>query len=140
MVTLTKEQADIIEEIWSHVDKKLITARALERVFAVYPWTTRLFSKLNGKFKATDVGVQEHAAKVVSALDIAVKNINNINFKQLSSEHQKIGVDTQNFRALGQTFIVELALQYKLQFTAKKHVATHKFFKQVAEALSSSYH
>ncbi|XP_078274572.1 hemoglobin subunit beta-like [Rhinoraja longicauda] len=142
MVTLTKEEEDYIVRIWSQVDKKLITARALERVFEVYPWTIRLFSKLNGKFKASDAGVQAHADKVLSALDKAVKNINNISsiFKKLSIEHQKIGVDTQSFMHLGQAFIVEFALLFKTKFTSEKHEATHKFFKQVAEALSGSYH
>ncbi|XP_072124668.1 hemoglobin subunit beta-like [Mobula birostris] len=134
MGKLTDGEINYIKDTWESLDKKGITARALARVFVVYPWTTRLFSKLRGKFAAGDPGVQEHAEKVAKALGDTVKSINKMEeaLGPLSERHQTIGVDTQNFR----TFIVELALQSKGAFTSEAHKATYKFLRQVANGLS----
>ncbi|XP_051877933.1 hemoglobin subunit beta-like [Pristis pectinata] len=142
MVKLTEEEAKYISSIWEEVNKKAITAQALERVFTVYPWTTRLFKKFNGRFTANDAGVQGHADKVLKALNDAVKDLYGVEgtFTKLSKKHQEIGVDTQNFTLLGQTFIVELAIHYRSKFGPEEHRAAYKFFKLVAEALSSNYH
>ncbi|XP_072125595.1 hemoglobin subunit beta-like [Mobula birostris] len=142
MVKLTEAQKQYITNKWDHLDKKTITAQALARVFAVYPWTTRLFENFNGHFAACDRGVQAHADKVLKALNSAIKDLNSIetNFYELSSKHQTIGVDTQNFKLLSQAFIVELALHDKNRFGPEEHEAAYKFFKLVTEALSSNYH
>nr|1CG5_B Chain B, PROTEIN (HEMOGLOBIN) [Hemitrygon akajei]1CG8_B Chain B, PROTEIN (HEMOGLOBIN) [Hemitrygon akajei] len=141
-VKLSEDQEHYIKGVWKDVDHKQITAKALERVFVVYPWTTRLFSKLQGLFSANDIGVQQHADKVQRALGEAIDDLKKveINFQNLSGKHQEIGVDTQNFKLLGQTFMVELALHYKKTFRPKEHAAAYKFFRLVAEALSSNYH
>ncbi|XP_062913477.1 hemoglobin subunit beta-like [Mobula hypostoma] len=142
MVKLTEAQEQYIMNKWDHLDKKTITAQALARVFAVYPWTTRLFKNFNGHFAVGDPGVQAHADKVLKALNTAIKDLKSIetNFYDLSSKHQKIGVDTQNFKLLSQAFIVELALHDKKAFRPEEHEAVYKFFKLVTEALSSNYH
>ncbi|XP_072125583.1 hemoglobin subunit beta-like [Mobula birostris] len=142
MVKLTEAQEQYIKGVWKEVDQKQITAKALERVFKVYPWTTRLFTKLGGHFAANDSGVQVHAEKVLRALGDAVDDMKKVesNFQSLSAKHQDIGVDTQNFKLLGQAFIVELALHYKKGFRPEEHEAAFKFFKLVAEALASNYH
>ncbi|XP_072915999.1 hemoglobin subunit beta-like [Hemitrygon akajei] len=142
MGKLTETEAQYIQSTWESLNKKAVTAQALARVFQVYPWTTRLFTKFNGKFSAGDDGVQAHADKVLQALDNAVQSINKMDdvLGNLSEKHQKIGVDTQNFKLLGQTFIVEFAREYKCGFTPEAHKATYKFFKQVANGLSCRYH
>ncbi|XP_062913470.1 hemoglobin subunit beta-like [Mobula hypostoma] len=142
MVKLTDAQEQYIMNEWDHLDKETITAQALARVFAVYPWTTRLFKNFNGQFAACDPGVQAHADKVLKALNTAIKDLRSIekNFHELSGKHQKIGVDTQNFKLLSQAFIVELALRDKKGFGPEEHEAAYKFFKLVTEALSSNYH
>ncbi|XP_062913464.1 hemoglobin subunit beta-like [Mobula hypostoma] len=142
MVNLTKAQEQYITNKWDLLDKKMITAQALARVFAVYPWTTRLFKNFNGRFAVGDPGVQAHADKVLKALNTAIEDLKSIetNFYELSSKHQKIGVDTQNFKLLGHAFIVELALHDKKAFGPEEHEAVYKFFKLVIEALSSNYH
>ncbi|XP_072916000.1 hemoglobin subunit beta-like [Hemitrygon akajei] len=142
MVKLTQAQEQYIRNKWDQMDKKAITAQALARVFAVYPWTTRLFKNFNGHFAACDPGVQTHAGKVLKALNTAIEDLKNIetNFYELSSKHQKIGVDTQNFKLLSQAFIVELALRDKTAFGPEEHEAAYKFFKMVTEALSNNYH
>ncbi|XP_059835619.1 hemoglobin subunit beta-like [Hypanus sabinus] len=124
------------------MDKKAITAQALARVYTVYPWTTRLFTSFQNHNDALDPGVQAHAEKVQSALSEAVADLKNVEttFSKLSSDHQKFGVDTQNFKLLGQAFIVELALRDKMAFGPKEHAAAYKFFRLVAEALASNYH
>ncbi|XP_059835620.1 hemoglobin subunit beta-like [Hypanus sabinus] len=142
MVKLTEDQEQYITGVWNEVEHRQITAKALERVFVVYPWTTRLFSKLQGRFSASEDGVQQHAEKVQKALSKAISDLKKVesNFHALSAKHQEIGVDTQNFKLLGQTFIVELALHYKKAFRPKEHAAAYKFFRLVAEALASNYH
>nr|AAX49346.1 beta 1 globin [Bathyraja eatonii] len=142
MVKITDKEAAYITDIWSKLDKKVTTAHALERVFTVYPWTTRLFKSFNGHFKAGDSGVQGHAEKVVGALDTAVLHLHDIDagYKKLSEKHQLIGVDTQNFKLLGQAFLVELAILFKEGFTPELHEAAYKFFLAVAGGLSSQYH
>ncbi|XP_059835615.1 hemoglobin subunit beta-like [Hypanus sabinus] len=142
MGKLTEPEAQYIQSTWGSLNKKAVTAQALARVFEVYPWTTRLFSKLGGKFSAGDDGVQAHADKVLQALDKAVQNINKMDniLGDLSETHQQIGVDTQNFKLLGQTFIVEFAREFKVGFTPAAHKATYKFFRQVANGLSCRYH
>ncbi|XP_069762945.1 hemoglobin subunit beta-like [Narcine bancroftii] len=142
MVHLTKEAIEQIEGIWKGVPHVDITAHALERVFEVFPWTTRLFKSFHGHFKANDNGVQEHAKKVAHALDLAIKDINGINhnFEKLSIKHQQLGVDTHNFKLLGQAFLVQLAIAYKTEFTPQKHKLALEFFKMVAAGLSNEYH
>ncbi|XP_032896874.1 hemoglobin subunit beta-like [Amblyraja radiata] len=142
MVHITPEEAHTIGGIWKELDKQTTTALALERVFTVYPWTTRLFSSFKHDFKATGSGVQGHAKKVVGALNTAVLRLGDLEaaFHELSEKHQTIGVDTQNFKLLGQTFIVELAIHFKGRFTPEVHEAAYKFFLAVAGALSAQYH
>ncbi|XP_059834654.1 hemoglobin subunit beta-like [Hypanus sabinus] len=142
MVKLTDAQEQYVTNLWDQLDKKTITAQALARVFSVYPWTTRLFKNFNGHFAACDPGVQTHAGKVLKALNTAIKDLRSIekNFHELSSNHQKIGVDTQNFKLLSQAFIVELALRDKTAFRPEEHEAVYKFLKLVTEALSNNYH
>ncbi|XP_055507175.1 hemoglobin subunit beta-like isoform X1 [Leucoraja erinacea] len=142
MVNITQKEALIIKDIWKRLSKEAITAQALERVFTVYPWTTRLFGSFNHHFKATDAGVQGHARKVAGALETAVAHLDGLDkaFHDLSKKHQTIGVDTQNFKLLGQTFLVELAILFKDGFTPEVHEAAYKFFLAVAGALSSQYH
>ncbi|XP_032896871.1 hemoglobin subunit beta-like [Amblyraja radiata] len=142
MVHITADEAHTIGGIWKDLDKQATTALALERVFTVYPWTTRLFSSFKHDFKATGSGVQGHAKKVVGALNTAVDHLGDLEavFHDLSKKHQTIGVDTQNFKLLGQTFIVELAILLKDGFTPEVHEAAYKFFLAVAGALSAQYH
>nr|P20246.1 RecName: Full=Hemoglobin subunit beta-1; AltName: Full=Beta-1-globin; AltName: Full=Hemoglobin beta-1 chain [Torpedo marmorata] len=142
-VSLTDEEIRLIQHIWSNVNVVEITAKALERVFYVYPWTTRLFTSFNHNFKASDKQVHDHAVNVSNAISAAIGDLHDINknFSALSTKHQKkLGVDTSNFMLLGQAFLVELAALEKDKFTPQYHKAALKLFEVVTEALSCQYH
>ncbi|XP_072336870.1 hemoglobin subunit beta-like [Scyliorhinus torazame] len=137
MVHWTPEERSEITSTWSAINHKAVGTKALERMFSVYPWTTRYFSTIHG-FTA-----EGHAIKVVGALDKAVKHLDDVKtqFKDLSKKHaEELHIDPGSFHLLTDCFIMELAHLEKCKFTPHTHATWAKFFKVVVDAISKQYH
>ena len=87
---------------WS--DFLTVTALCL-RLLIVYPWTQRFFDKFGNLSSAQAVmgnpRVRAHGKKVLTSLDLAVKNMDNLKevFAHLSELHcDKLHVDPENFK------------------------------------------
>ncbi|XP_038676588.1 hemoglobin subunit beta-like [Scyliorhinus canicula] len=137
MVHWTQEEKNEITHTWGALNCTAIGTRALERMFCVYPWTTRYFSKIPA-FTA-----EGHAIKVVGALDKAVKHLDNVKaeFNDLSKKHaEELHIDSGSFHLLTDCFIVELAHVETDKFSPHIHATWDKFFKVVVDAISKHYH
>ncbi|KYO47958.1 hypothetical protein Y1Q_0012756 [Alligator mississippiensis] len=81
--------------------------------------------------------------KVLTSFGDAVKNLDNIKgtFAKLSELHcDKLHVDPENFRLLGDILIIILAAHFARDFTPTCHAAWQKLVGVVAHALARKYH
>ncbi|XP_078414483.1 hemoglobin subunit beta-like [Cetorhinus maximus] len=137
MVHWTQEEKGEITHTWGSIDKIKIISSALDRMFHVYPWTSRYFKDRHG------FTVQGHAAKVSGALSTAVTHLDDVKsqFKELSRKHaEELYVDAGSFHLLTTCVIVELAWLKKEKFTPHIHAIWDKFFNVVVDAISKQYH
>nr|QJC64258.1 ancestral beta hemoglobin [synthetic construct] len=147
MVHWTAEEKQAITSVWGKIDAEEVGAEALARMFVVYPWTKRYFSSFGNLSSAAAImgnpKVKAHGKKVMGALGEAVKHLDNIKatFAKLSEKHsEKLHVDPENFRLLGDCLIVVLAAHFGADFTPEVQAAWQKFLAVVASALSRKYH
>ncbi|XP_010145001.1 PREDICTED: hemoglobin subunit beta-like [Eurypyga helias] len=113
-------------------------------------WTAeekQLITGLWGKVNVADRGgiprVRAHGKKVLTSFGNAVKNLDNIKkcFAQLSKLHcDKLHVDPENFRLLGDILIIVLAGHFGKDFTPACQAAWQKMVRVVAHALAHEYH
>nr|P07409.1 RecName: Full=Hemoglobin subunit beta; AltName: Full=Beta-globin; AltName: Full=Hemoglobin beta chain [Squalus acanthias] len=139
----TGEEKALVNAVWTKTDHQAVVAKALERLFVVYPWTKTYFVKFNGKFHASDSTVQTHAGKVVSALTVAYNHIDDVkpHFVELSKKHyEELHVDPENFKLLANCLEVELGHALHKEFTPEVQAAWSKFSNVVVDALSKGYH
>ncbi|XP_067912891.1 hemoglobin subunit beta-like [Heterodontus francisci] len=142
MVHWSKDETDEITSTWKSIDRYLLGAKALARMFKVYPWTTRYFQKLT-EFTASSHGVREHAKKVMDALDCAVLHLDDVksHFTDLSKKHaDELHVDVHSFRLLAKCFVIELAIVRKEKFPPQIQAIWEKYFAVVVDAISRQYH
>ncbi|MCC4743042.1 hemoglobin beta-like protein, partial [Streptococcus agalactiae] len=116
MVHWSAEEKQLITSIWGKVNVADCGAEALARLLIVYPWTQRFFSSFGNLSSATAISgnpnVRAHGKKVLTSFGDAVKNLDNIKgtFAQLSELHcDKLHVDPENFRLLGDILVIVLA-------------------------------
>uniref|UniRef100_A0A8C8RDH9 Globin domain-containing protein n=1 Tax=Pelusios castaneus TaxID=367368 RepID=A0A8C8RDH9_9SAUR len=86
--------------------------------------------------------VRAHGKKVLTSFGEAVKNLDNIKatYAKLSELHcDKLHVDPENFRLLGDILIIVLASHFGQEFTPACQAAWQKLVHVVAHALSSKY-
>ncbi|XP_068921059.1 hemoglobin subunit beta-like [Petaurus breviceps papuanus] len=147
MVHWTAEEKQIISSIWAKVDIEEAGAAALSRLLVVYPWTQRYFSNFGNLSSPTAIErnprVRAHGKKVLTSFGEAVKNLDNVKatFDKLSQLHSdKLHVDPQNFRLLGDNLIIALAAALGKDFTIEAQAAWQKLVGVVAAALSRNYH
>ncbi|NXG40975.1 HBB protein, partial [Psilopogon haemacephalus] len=117
------------------------------RLLIVYPWTQRFFSSFGNLSGATAICgnpmVRAHGKKVLTSFGDAVKNLDNIKatFAQLSELHcDKLHVDPENFRLLGDILIIVLGSHFGKDFTPEAQAAWQKLVRAVAHALARKYH
>ncbi|XP_078096148.1 hemoglobin subunit beta-like [Mustelus asterias] len=137
MVHWTQEERDEVAKTFRTTDMQTVGTHALERMFTVFPWTTRYFQK------KTDFTAGGHAEIVLGALQVAVKHMDDIKsqFKELSKKHaDELHVDPGSFHLLTDCIIVELAHLKKDCFTPHIHGIWDKFFEVVVDAISKQYH
>ncbi|XP_036595211.1 hemoglobin subunit beta-like [Trichosurus vulpecula] len=147
MVHWTAEEKQVISAIWAKVDVEQTGAAALSRLLVVYPWTQRYFSNFGNLSSPTAIEgnprVRAHGKKVLTSFGEAVKNLDNVKatFDKLSLLHSdKLHVDPQNFRLLGDILIIVLAATLGKDFTLEAQAAWQKLVGVVAAALSRNYH
>ncbi|XP_038619706.1 hemoglobin subunit epsilon-like [Tachyglossus aculeatus] len=147
MVNWTAEEKHAIVSIWTKVDVEETGADALSRLLVVYPWTQRYFSTFGNLSSPTAIvgnpRVRAHGKKVLTSLGEAVKDLDHVksNFAKLSQLHsEKLHVDPENFRLLGDNLIIVLAATLGKDFTSEAQAAWQKLVGVVASALSSQYH
>ncbi|XP_001364865.1 hemoglobin subunit beta [Monodelphis domestica] len=147
MVNWTAEEKHAISTIWAKVDIEKLGAHTLSRLLVVYPWTQRYFSNFGNLSSPIAIDgnprVRAHGKKVLTSFGEAVKNLDNVKtiFDNLSHLHsEKLHVDPQNFKLLGDNLIIELATALGKDFTPEAQAAWQKLVGVVASALSRQYH
>ncbi|KAJ7427213.1 Hemoglobin subunit beta [Willisornis vidua] len=133
MVNWTAEEKQLITAIWAKVNVAECGADALGRLLVVYPWTQRFFASFGNLSSPTAIAgnpmVRAHGKKVLTSFGDAVKNLDNIKkcFAQLSKLHcDKLHVDPENFRLLGDILIISLAASFGKDFTPACQAAWQK--------------
>ncbi|XP_077197167.1 hemoglobin subunit beta-2-like [Paroedura picta] len=147
MVHWTEEEKKIITCTWSKVDVAETGGDALGTLLVVYPWTQRFFPDFGNLSSATAIcanpKVRAHGKKVLTSFGEAIKNLDNIKqtFAKLSELHcDKLHVDPENFRLLGDVLLIVMASRFGKDFTPCTHAAFHKLVRVVAHALAHRYH
>ncbi|XP_062983400.1 hemoglobin subunit beta-like [Elgaria multicarinata webbii] len=147
MVHWTAEEKQYIQGLWSKVDVASIGGEALATLLFVYPWTQRFFQDFGNLSSyaaiSSNAKVKAHGKKVFNAFGEGVKHLDNIKetFAKLSELHcDKLHVDPENFRLLGDVLITLLAAHYGKEFNACYHAAFQKLVSVVSHALAHRYH
>nr|SAI82241.1 TPA: globin B1 [Ochotona princeps] len=147
MVHFTAEEKAAIEHTWKLVNVEDVGGEALGRLLLVYPWTQRFFDNFGNLSSASAImgnpKVKAHGKKVLSAFGEAVKNMDDLKntFAHLSELHcDKMHVDPENFKLLGNVLIIVLAKYFGKEFTPEVQLAWQKLVAGVAIALAHKYH
>ncbi|XP_036284035.1 hemoglobin subunit beta-2-like [Pipistrellus kuhlii] len=147
MVHLTGEEKGAVTGLWGKVKVDEVGGEALGRLLVVYPWTQRFFDSFGDLSNAGAVmgnpKVKAHGKKVLDAFGEGLKNLDNLKgtFAKLSELHcDKLHVDPENFRLLGNVLVVVLARHFGKEFTPQVQGAFQKLASGVATALAHKYH
>ncbi|KAM7031785.1 hemoglobin subunit beta isoform 1-T1 [Passerculus sandwichensis] len=120
---------------------------SLPRLLIVYPWTQRFFSDFGNLSSPTAIvgnpKVRAHGKKVLTSFGEAIKNLDNLKgtYSKLSELHcDKLHVDPENFRLLGDILVIVLAAHFTKDFTPACQATWQKLVGLVAHALARKYH
>nr|P02095.1 RecName: Full=Hemoglobin subunit beta; AltName: Full=Beta-globin; AltName: Full=Hemoglobin beta chain [Cavia porcellus]3HYU_B Chain B, Hemoglobin subunit beta [Cavia porcellus] len=146
-VHLTAAEKSAILDLWGKVNVGEIGAEALGRLLVVYPWTQRFFEKFGDLSSASAImsnaHVKSHGAKVLASFSEGLKHLQDLKgtFAKLSELHcDKLHVDPENFRLLGNMIVIALAHHHPSEFTPCTQAAFQKVTAGVANALAHKYH
>ncbi|XP_008050889.1 hemoglobin subunit gamma [Carlito syrichta] len=147
MVHFTAEEKAIITSLWAKVNVEETGGEALGRLLVVYPWTQRFFDNFGNLSSASAImgnpKVKAHGKKVLSSLGEAVTHMDDLKdaFAHLSELHcDRLHVDPENFRLLGNVLVIVLAHHFGREFTPQVQAAWKKLMSAVAIALGHKYH
>ncbi|KAL1774471.1 beta-globin [Sigmodon hispidus] len=147
MVHLTDAEKDLVTGLWGKVNPDQIGGEALARLLIVYPWTQRFFESFGDLSSPSAVmsnpKVLAHGKKVINAFSDGLKHLDNLKgtFASLSELHcDKLHVDPENFRLLGNMIVIEMAHHLSKDFTPCAQAAYQKVVAGVASALAHKYH
>ncbi|XP_032096416.1 hemoglobin subunit delta [Sapajus apella] len=147
MVHLTGEEKAAVASLWGKVNVDEVGGEALGRLLVVYPWTQRFFESFGDLSSAAAVmgnsKVKAHGKKVLGAFSDGLAHLDNLKgtFAQLSELHcDKLHVDPENFRLLGNVLVCVLARNFGKEFTPQVQAAFQKVVAGVATALAHKYH
>ncbi|XP_017531862.1 hemoglobin subunit epsilon [Manis pentadactyla] len=147
MVHFSGEEKAAITSLWSKVDVEEAGGQALGRLLVVYPWTQRFFDNFGNLSSSSAImgnpKVKSHGKKVLTSFGDAIKNLDNLKntFAKLSELHcDKLHVDPENFRLLGNVLVVVLASHFGREFTPDVQASWQKLVAGVANALAHKYH
>nr|Q6WN29.3 RecName: Full=Hemoglobin subunit beta; AltName: Full=Beta-globin; AltName: Full=Hemoglobin beta chain [Alouatta belzebul]AAQ18218.1 beta globin [Alouatta belzebul] len=147
MVHLTGDEKAAVTALWGKVNVDEVGGEALGRLLVVYPWTQRFFESF-GDLSTPDAvmhnpKVKAHGKKVLGAFSDGLAHLDNLKgtFAQLSELHcDKLHVDPENFRLLGNVLVCVLAQHFGKEFTPQVQAAYQKVVAGVANALAHKYH
>nr|P02065.1 RecName: Full=Hemoglobin subunit beta-2; AltName: Full=Beta-2-globin; AltName: Full=Hemoglobin beta-2 chain; AltName: Full=Hemoglobin beta-minor chain [Tapirus terrestris] len=146
-VHLHGDEKAAVLALWDKVDEEKVGGEALGRLLVVYPWTQRFFDSFGDLSTAAAVmgnpKVKAHGKKVLHSFGEGVHHLDDlkVTFAQLSELHcDKLHVDPENFRLLGNVLVVVLAQQFGKAFTPELQAAYQKVVAGVASALAHKYH
>ncbi|XDC83013.1 hypothetical protein R6Z07F_014186 [Ovis aries] len=144
---LTAEEKAAVTGFWGKVKVDEVGAEALGRLLVVYPWTQRFFEHFGDLSNADAVmnnpKVKAHGKKVLDSFSNGIKHLDDLKgtFAQLSELHcDKLHVDPENFRLLGNVLVVVLARRFGGEFTPELQANFQKVVTGVANALAHRYH
>ncbi|XP_039080599.1 hemoglobin subunit epsilon-2 [Hyaena hyaena] len=147
MVHFTTEEKAAIASLWARVNMELVGGEVLGRLLVVYPWTQRFFDNFgNLSSESAIMGnprVKAHGKKVMTSFGNAVKHMDDLKdtFAELSELHcDKMHVDPENFKLLGNVILIVLATHFSKEFTPQVQAAWQKLTTAVANALAHKYH
>ncbi|XP_040613295.1 hemoglobin subunit beta-like [Mesocricetus auratus] len=147
MVHLTDAEKALVSGLWGKVNADAVGAEALGRLMVVYPWTQRFFEHFGDLSSASAVmsnaQVKAHGKKVIHSFADGLKHLDNLKgtFSSLSELHcDKLHVDPENFRLLGNMIIIVLSHDLGKDFTPSAQAAFQKVVAGVANALAHKYH
>ncbi|XP_026345441.1 hemoglobin subunit epsilon-2 [Ursus arctos] len=147
MVHFTAEEKAAVVSLWARVNVELVGGEVLGRLLVVYPWTQRFFDSFgNLSSESAIMGnpkVKAHGKKVLTSFGNAVKHMDDLKdtFAELSELHcDKLHVDPENFKLLGNMILVVLATHFTKEFTPRVQAAWQKLITAVANALTHKYH
>ncbi|XP_010149515.1 PREDICTED: hemoglobin subunit beta-like, partial [Eurypyga helias] len=144
MVHWTAEEQQLIHSSHGSINVSVCACASpsLPRLLIVYPWTQRFFASFGNLSSPTAISgnpmVRAHGKKVLTSFGDAIKNLDNIKntFAQLSELHcDKLHVDPENFRLLGDILIIVLASHFGKDFSPDCQAAWQKLVRVVAHAL-----
>nr|B3EWC8.1 RecName: Full=Hemoglobin subunit beta [Tamias merriami] len=146
-VHLTAEEKSAVAALWGKVNTDEVGGEALGRLLVVYPWTQRFFDSFGDLSSASAVmsnpKVKAHGKKVFDSFSNGLKHLDNLKgtFASLSELHcDKLHVDPENFKLLGNVLVVVLAHHLGKEFTPQVQSAFQKVVTGVANALAHKYH
>ncbi|XP_075687403.1 hemoglobin subunit beta-2-like [Rhinoderma darwinii] len=146
MVHWTTEERAAISSTWSKVNAEKDGHEALTRLLVVYPWTQRYFSSFGNLSNVTAISgnakVKAHGKKVLTAVGNAIQHLDDVKhfLSDLSKSHaQKLHVDPENFKRLGEVLVIVLASKLGSAFTPQVQAAWEKFINVLVAALSHGY-
>nr|XP_020760940.1 hemoglobin subunit beta [Odocoileus virginianus texanus] len=144
---LTAEEKAAVTGFWGKVKVDEVGAEALGRLLVVYPWTQRFFEHFGDLSTADAVmhndKVVAHGKRVLDAFSDGLKHLDDLKgaFAKLSELHcDKLHVDPENFRLLGNVLVVVLARHFGKDFTPVLQADFQKVVTGVANALAHRYH
>ncbi|XP_004618299.1 hemoglobin subunit beta [Sorex araneus] len=147
MVHLSGEEKGVVTGLWGKVNVDEVGGEALGRLLVVYPWTQRFFDSFGDLSSASAImgnpKVKAHGKKVLQSLGDGINNLDNLKgtFAKLSELHcDKLHVDPENFRLLGNVLVCVLARHFGKEFTPSVQAAFQKMVAGVAAALAHKYH
>nr|SAI82279.1 TPA: globin A2 [Pteropus vampyrus] len=147
MVHLSGEEKAAVTGLWGKVKVDEVGGEALGRLLVVYPWTQRFFDSFGDLSSASAVmgnpKVKAHGKKVLDSFSEGLQHLDNLKgtFAKLSELHcDKLHVDPENFRLLGNVLVCVLARHFGKEFTPQVQAAYQKVVAGVATALAHKYH
>ncbi|XP_037696241.1 hemoglobin subunit beta [Choloepus didactylus] len=147
MVHLTDDEKAAVSALWGKVDVEQVGGEALGRLLVVYPWTQRFFEHFGDLSTADAVfsnpKVKAHGKKVLTSFSEGLKHLDNLKdtYAHLSELHcDKLHVDPENFKLLGNVLVIVLAHHFGKEFTVPLQAAYQKVVTGVANALAHRYH
>nr|prf hemoglobin beta [Tarsius sp.] len=146
-VHLTADEKAAVTALWGKVDVEDVGGEALGRLLVVYPWTERFFDSFGDLSTPAavmgDAKVKAHGKKVLNAFSEGMAHLDDLKgtFAKLSELHcDKLHVDPEDFRLLGDVLVCVLAHHFGKEFTPQVEAAYEKVVAGVATALAHKYH
>nr|P02052.1 RecName: Full=Hemoglobin subunit beta; AltName: Full=Beta-globin; AltName: Full=Hemoglobin beta chain [Tupaia glis]prf//0309296B hemoglobin beta [Tupaia glis] len=146
-VHLSGEEKAAVTGLWGKVDLEKVGGQSLGSLLIVYPWTQRFFDSFGDLSSPSAVmsnpKVKAHGKKVLTSFSDGLNHLDNLKgtFAKLSELHcDKLHVDPENFRLLGNVLVRVLACNFGPEFTPQVQAAFQKVVAGVANALAHKYH